>query len=105
MGAFVRQFDVTVQHDGEPITVTLKPAKYGDVSPLQSAATQDAVIKGFQSVLGEYITEMKGPFDAAGVQVSKDDFLSLAYFVKPVLEIGTEWVKRAAPQNPPSPGA
>jgi len=106
VGGYVRQFDITVTHDGEPITVTLKPAKFGDVAKLQSAGDSQAdLVKGFQTLLADYIIDMKGPMDAAGTQVPKDEFLSAAYFLQPVLEIGTGWVQRAMPQNPPLPGA
>lgn len=104
MGRYVRQFDVTVKHDDEPITVTLKPAKYGDVSSFKGGE-DDQIVVQFQKLLAEYIVELKGPTDAAGVQVPKEEFLSVAYFAPAVIEIGTEWIKRATPQNPPSPGA
>lgn len=106
MGGYVRQFDVTVTHpDGERITAILKPAKWGDVSHLGKGANEDEIVRGFQATLGEYIVELRGPTDAAGVQVTKEEFLSAAYFVPAVLEIGTEWIQRATPRNPPSPGA
>jgi hypothetical protein len=104
VGGYVRQFDVTVEQDGQPITVTLRPAKYADITALKGD-DQDAIVRGFQRVLAEYIVDMKGPVDAAGVQVLKEEFLSAAYFLVPVLHIGTEWVRRATPLNPQSPGA
>lgn len=98
MGGYVRQFDVTVEQEGQPITATLKPARYADICALKGE--DNDVVRDFQRVLAEYIVDLKGPFDAAGVQVSKEEFLSAAYFMVPVLHIGTEWVKRATPQNP-----
>lgn len=104
MGGYVRQFDVTVEQDGQPITATLKAASYGDVAGLDGAK-DDALVRGFQKLLAEYIMELKGPTDAAGTQVPKEEFLSAAYFVRSVIEIGTKWVERATPKNPSSPGA
>lgn len=104
MGGYVRQFDITVMHDGEPIVATLKPAKFGEVMSL-NGLNNEGLAKAFQEALAENIVEMKGPLDAAGVQVPKEEFLSVAYFMTAVMELGTKWLERAVPQNPPSPGA
>jgi hypothetical protein len=104
VGRYVRQFDVTVTHDGEPIVATLTPAKFGDVMSL-NGLNDEGLAKAFQEKLAENIVELKGPLDAAGVQVPKDEFLKVAYFMTAVMEIGTKWLERAVPQNPPSPGA
>jgi hypothetical protein len=105
VGGYVRQFDVTVTHDGEPITATLKPAKAHDVLSLQGVdRTNVFLINAFQEKLAESIVELKGPLDAAGVQVSKEEFLGAAYFMSAVMQMGSEWLRRAMPQNPPSPG-
>lgn len=99
MGRYVNQFEVTVTHDGEPITAVLRSADYGDVASLKGR-DNDALIMEFQKLLANYIVELKGPTDAAGTQVAKETFLKAAYFAAPVIQIGSEWVKRAAPQNP-----
>jgi len=104
VGRYVRQFDVTVTHDGEQIVATLKPAKFCDVMSL-NGLTDEGLAKAFQEKLSENIVEMKGPLDAAGVQVPKEEFLSVAYFMTAVMELGTAWLERAVPQNPSSPGA
>lgn len=105
MGGYVRQFDVTVTMDGEPITVTLRQAKFGDVARVSPDMTPNETVKVFQDILRGYIVEMKGPLDRAGTQVPKDEFLDMAYFAPAVIQIGQEWVERATPSDPCEPVA
>lgn len=99
MGRYVRQFEISVTHaDGEVITALVKPATTADVYSLDVAETHLA--RTFQERMKDVIVELKGPTDAAGVQIPKEEFLSAAYFTKAVLDIGTEWLRRASPQNP-----
>jgi hypothetical protein len=104
VGRYVRQFDVTVTHDGEPITATLKPPTVQDVLGFDSKLDQTRLYQGFRERLSENIVELKGPVDAAGTQVPKDEFLNAAYFMTAMMELGTEWLKRAMPANPSLPG-
>lgn len=101
MGRYVKQLEIPLVHDGEPYSVIIKPALYDDVISID----QDGdLIKQFRERLDKYIVELRMT-DAAGVQVSKEDFLTVAYFAEAVMDAGTEWLKRAKPQNPRLPAA
>ena len=104
MGRYVRQFEVTVPFDDESVIVTLRQATQEDVLSL-SAEGGIALLKGFRERLGSAILDLRGPFDAAGVQVPKEEFLSVAYFSKAVMDLGQKWIERATPQNPSLPAA
>lgn len=104
MGRYVRQFDVPITFDDELITVTLRQASQEEVFSMKADGGIE-MLKGFRAALSDAILEIKGPTDAAGVQVPKDEFLSRAYFAKVVMEIGEKWIERATPQNPSSPAA
>lgn len=104
MGRYVRQFEVTVTVDEETVTATLRQAKQDEVLSLKTGNTHE-MLKGFRVHLGEAIVDLKGPTDAAGIQVPKEEFLSTAYFTSAVMELGQKWLERATPQNPSSPAA
>lgn len=106
MSAYVREIEAKAEIDGETIIARLKQIKFSDAMMLMGL-TQDtnALVGELQTKMGEYLIDLKGPTAADGTQVSKEEFLSVAYFRAPVLEIGTQWLTKAQPQNPPSPGA
>lgn len=103
MGRYVRQFEVTVTVDGEPVRAVLKQALQDDVLSLK-AGDGIELLKGFRTRLADAIVELHGPTDAAGVQVPKEEFLSAAYFTSALMELGEKWLAKATPQNPSSPG-
>jgi hypothetical protein len=100
VGRYVRQFEVTVTVDEESVTATLRQASQDDVLSLNPEGNGADLLRGFRSRLTDAIVDLKGPTDAAGVQISKDEFLSAAYFSKAVMDIGAKWLERATPQNP-----
>lgn len=104
MGRYVRQFEVTVTVDEEPVTAVLRQATHAEILSLPTG-DNTALLKAFSEKLRDAIVELRGPTDAAGTQIPKDEFLSIAYFGKTVMAIGTKWIERATPQNPPSPAA
>lgn len=104
MGRYVRQFEITITVDDEPVTAVMRHASQEDVLSL-NAEDKVALLRTFSARLGDAIIELRGPVDAAGVQVPKAEFLSVAYFASAVMEIGSKWVERATPKNPSSPGA
>lgn len=106
MSGYVREIEAKSEIDGESIVARLKQIKFADAMLLMGL-TQDTnkLVGELQMKLGEYLIDLKGPTAADGTQVSKEEFLSVAYFKAPVLDIGTQWLTRATPQNPPSPGA
>lgn len=106
MGGYVRELDIPAKTgDGEEFTARLKPAKWLDVQKMRNLTDDEQLILEFQSILPNYLISLKGPTDAAGTQVTSEEFFSQAYFMSAVLEVGTEWVRKALPQNPQSPGA
>jgi hypothetical protein len=104
VGRYVRQFEVTVTVDDEPVTATLRQATQEDVLSLKAGDGLE-LLKGFRERLGNAIVELRGPTDAAGTQIPKDEFLSVAYFSGAVMQIGEKWIQKATPQNPSSPAA
>ena len=104
MGRYVRQFELTVTVDDEPITAVMRHATQEDVLSL-NGEDKVALLRAFSARLSDAIIELRGPVDAAGVQIPKAEFLSVAYFAQAVMELGSKWVERATPRNPPSPGA
>jgi hypothetical protein len=97
---YVRQFEATVTVDEEAVTAILQQATQDDVLSLKADGGGVELLKGFRARLSDAIVELKGPTDAAGTQVPKDEFLTKAYFSKAVIELGTKWLERATPQNP-----
>lgn len=104
MGRYVRQFEVSITFDDEVITAIMEQASQEDLLALDPS-DKIAMLRSLRERLGGAIVDLKGPKDAAGSQISKDEFLSKAYFSGAVLELGDKWIGRASPQNPPSPGA
>lgn len=103
MGRYVRQFDESIEFDGEVITATFEQATQEDLLGFDPT-DKLAMLLRFRERMGPAIIELKGPKDAAGTQVSKEEFLSKAYFSGAVMKLGEKWIDRATPQNPPSPG-
>lgn len=104
MSRYVRQFEATVFVDDEEVRATLRQASQDDVLSLKPDGGVE-LLKGFRARLADAIVELKGPTDAAGIQVPKEEFLFTAYFSKAVMELGAKWLERANPQNPQLPAA
>ena len=104
MGRYVRQFEVSITFDDEVITATMEQATQEDLLGFDPS-DKLGMLRRFRDRMGAAIVELRGPKDAAGTQVSKDEFLSKAYFSSAVMQLGDKWIERASPQNPPSPGA
>lgn len=106
MSGYVREVEAKSEIDGEVVIARLKQIKFTDAM-LLLALTDDSnkLIAELQIKMGDYLLDLKGPTAADGTQVAKDEFLSVAYFNKAVLQIGVQWLGKASPQNPPSPGA
>jgi hypothetical protein len=106
VGGYVREIEARVEFDGETVVARLKPVKFMDAMDLMAFKDdQTKFIKGLQAVLSTYLIELRGPTAADGTQVAPDEFLSSMYFSNAVVAIGTQWVQKAFPSNPPSPGA
>jgi hypothetical protein len=106
VGGYVREVEARTTFDGEQIVARLKPLKLTDAMTLLSFAGEPMnLVQELQKTLGAYVVKMEGPIAADGTQVSLEEFLSAAYFKEAVLEIGTAWIAKAAPANPPSPSA
>lgn len=54
-------------------------------------------------LLSDYITDVQGLFDAAGVALGKDEMLRDAYFIGLTTKIFNHWYKAKDPQRPARP--
>lgn len=104
MGRYVRQFEISITFDEEVIKATMEQATSEDLLGFDTS-DKLGMLRRFRERMGPAIVNLTGPTDAAGSQVSKEEFLSKAYFAPAVSELGEKWIERASPQNPPSPGA
>jgi hypothetical protein len=118
--SYVREQELNSEVDGKPVSLRLKAMKFShlmqlagyvgrvDTQKLASGGklTQDdlELIENFAKVMPEYILEVKA-HAADGSTVSKEEFCESAYFAFALLEIGTQWLAKAVPANPSSPGA
>jgi hypothetical protein len=104
VGRYVRQFEVSITFDDEVITATMEQATQEDLLGFDTS-DKLGMLRRFRERMGVAIVDLRGPRDAAGSQVPKEEFLSKAYFSSAVMDLGEKWIERATPQNPPSPGA
>lgn len=105
MGGYVREIEASIDFDGEKIVARLKPVKFADAMGLVANRGDNTVfVKSIQETMGKYLVSLSGPMAADGTQVSQEEFLSAAYFSQAVVELGTQWINKASPANPPSPG-
>lgn len=99
MGRYVRQFEVSIEFDGETIKATLEQASQEDLLGFDTS-DRLATLRRFRERMGPAIVNLVGPTDAAGTQVPKEEFLTKAYFAPAVSDLGEKWIERASPQNP-----
>lgn len=101
MSGYVRDIVIKKRWEGDDVTVVMLPIKYGDMFAIgKSAPLQESFEK-----MKPYTKTLSGlkAHDASDVTI--DEVYSSAFFIDLLTEIFKEWLSKATPQNPPSPGA
>ena len=101
MSKYVREFQFSVEFDGDEVKVSAKPLSQGDLMRLRSLTEAEAAeqLKTMGEVVKRCCT-LSGLTDAQDQPIDIDTVIEAAYFTSLVSDIGQELIRRAVPSNP-----
>lgn len=111
MSGYIRDIVIKTRWDGDDITVVMKPAKFVDLFRFTRYLVDGKVkipVEELASVLEatkSNVTSLTGLRTHDAKNVTVDELFGGAYFFELAQEIMAEWLAKASPANPPSPGA
>jgi hypothetical protein len=105
---YVRDIVIKKKFQNDEVTVVLKPVKMADVlqigdRDLKNATPQE--ITDLVVTMKGYVKTLSGLKAHDASEVTTDEFFESAYFFELVTEVLGDWIERALPANPSSPGA
>jgi|NOAtaT_6_FD_contig_61_1072674_length_745_multi_2_in_0_out_0_2 hypothetical protein len=105
MSKFVRNIVIKQEFEGDTVTVTLLPLKYGAALRMRGIVdgTGDAArfVDVLREILPEHLVSFGGLHDAGGSEVESATVFEHAYFAVLLANIGMEWLKESSPKNLP----
>ncbi len=107
MSGYVREIVIKKTWDGDQVTIVMKPAKFGDLLTF-GGTSKDGIaqkLPDWSEKLKAYTKTLSGLKAHDASEVTVDEFYDSAYFIELVTDVLTEWLEKATPANPPSPGA
>jgi len=108
VSGYVRDIVIKRTWDGDHVTIVMNPAKFVDVLGMGNIDKETFAAKQlpeFADKLKRYTKTLSGlkAHDASDVTI--DELYDSAYFIDLVTDVLTEWLDKATPTNPSSPGA
>ena len=111
MSGYVRDIVIKKHWQGDDVTIVMRQAKFGDLLGVTQYLKDGKVqipISEFDALLAKmkpYTKALDGlkAHDASCVTI--DELYESAYFLDLLTDVMTEWLSKATPANPPSPGA
>lgn len=105
MSKFVRNIVIKQEFEGDTVTVTLLPLKYGAALRLRSAADEKVdglkFVDLLREILPEHVVSLEGLYDAGGGEVGAATVFEHAYFAVLLTNIGAAWLTESSPKNSP----
>lgn len=108
MSGYVRDIIIKRQWQGDDVTIVMKPAKFVDLmgfGKFDRGTFAQEQLPAFSEKLKGYTKTLSGLKAHDASEISVDEFYENAYFIELVTEVLSEWLGKATPSNPPSPGA
>lgn len=108
MSGYVRNIVIKREFEGDNVTIALKPAEFGDMLNFGKIdaknLNKDELVLMFTK-LKAYVAGLSGLKAGDASDVSVDELFSAAYFTGFLTDVLAEWLEKALPANPSSPGA
>lgn len=108
MSGYVREIVIKKDFQDDKVTVVMLPAKFQDMLSIADLDLKKLSTKDFAPIMKlarPYLKTLSGLKAHDASEVSADEFFDNAYFLELLTDVLIEWIDKALPANPPSPGA
>ncbi len=106
MSKYIRNIRLDLDHDGDRISVSLKPMKLADLLTLKAFVDKGEaeMLAHYCTLLPSYVTEISGLKDNEGTPLGLEVLVD-AYWMALTAQMMTKHVEATAPTDPTRPGA
>jgi hypothetical protein len=110
VSGYVRDVVIKRTFQDDQVTIVMRPAKFSDLMKVADLRLDKKELSPKEvypviEVARPYLKTLSGLKANDASEVTADEFFENAYFMELLTEVLIEWIDKALPSNPPSPGA